>query len=225
MHGTAKSGGRAAVRVAAAVLVAILSGCATSGQRPGIDYRGWAMRSLGGLAGYALHEACHLALGAIFGANIRSRWGSRGLVLGFDDLSDSEHRAVAFVGNACTGLAAEIIVDTGSHKRSDFLQGVAAFHAINVFGYAFSKHGDSEYFRNHGGSSTVWKTVNAAHASRIGAQLVWDAGLRERIVDSSQTRKIPPAAPPGQASEADTWEPPAGGKIEADAGEPRAWDE
>lgn len=155
------------------VSLAILAGCATSRSSPDFTRR-WALRGLGGLSGFALHEVCHLALGAILGSEIGVSWKGAGINLSFGDISGSQHRAVAFIGNACTGLVAEIVVDTGSHKQSHFLQGLAGFHAINTFGYAFSDHGDAEHFTNSGGKQSTWIAVNAVHSSRIATQLGWD---------------------------------------------------
>ena len=151
-----------------------MTGCANLGGT-GAFVRQWGVRGIGAVGAFALHEACHLAVGAALGADISAEFRENTLYLEFADLSPKEHQAVAIVGNACTGIAAEIIVDTGAHKKSDLAWGMAAFHSINVFGYAFSNSGDAEHWSGSGGSETTWKALNAIHASRIGTQLAYDS--------------------------------------------------
>ncbi len=114
--------------------------------------------------------------------------------LEFSDISPNEHLAVALAGNACTGIAAEVIVDTGKHKKSNLGWGMAAFHSINAFGLAFSNHGDAEHWKGFGGSTTSWQVINATHSSRIGAQLAWDSELGDYL--KSRWRIGPSALPP-----------------------------
>ncbi len=156
------------------------------------------MRGAGALGAFALHEACHLALGAALGAEIGSSMRGGSLYLEFGDLSPNEHQAVSIAGNACTGIAAELIVDTGKHRESNLAWGAAAFHAFNAFGYAFSSSGDAEYWRGAGGSRTSWQIINATHSSRIGAQLAWDSELGNYL--RSRWRFGPPELPPVSVS-------------------------
>ena len=207
----------AAVTVILSFASLALTGCATSGLSPGFAQR-WSLRSLGGLAGFALHEVCHLGLGAILGSKMGVGWEGAGLNVSFGDISDSQHRAVAFIGNACTGLAAEVVVNTGTHKRSHFYQGLAGFHAINTFGYAFSSHGDAEHFADSGGSQSTWIAVNALHGSRIATQLGWDQwqGRRKPPMFAPDSTTLAREDPGGQLhasnsppdTPADTWVEP-----------------
>lgn len=144
----------------------------------------WTMRGVGAVASFALHEVCHIVAGQAMGANVDVSWEGMGPYLEFSELSRREHQTVSIIGNACTGAAAELIVDTGKHKTSNFAWGAAAFHAVNAFGYAFSHEGDAEYWEDSGGTRESWQLINAGHSSRIAAHLAWDspAGiyLRER---------------------------------------------
>ena len=121
------------------------------------------MRGAGALGSFVLHEACHLAVGAAFGADVGASFRGSSLYLEFGDLSQNEHQTVS------------IIVDTGAHRKSNLAWGAAAFHAINVFGYAWSPSGDAEYWEKSGGSKASWQAINATHSTRIGAQLAWDS--------------------------------------------------
>lgn len=152
----------------------LLPGCA---HMDGSDefFTRWSVRGAGALASFALHEACHIVVGQAMGARVDARWEGSGPYLEFSELSRREHQAVSIVGNACTGLAAEWIVDTGRHKRSNFAWGAAAFHAANAFGYAFSHEGDAQYWEDSGGTREAWQIINAGHSSRIAAQLAWDS--------------------------------------------------
>jgi len=196
---------RAGVLVALACIAAT-TGCATGDWRH--TARSWAERGGGALLAFGLHESCHLALGAAMGADISGEMHWNGPHLLFGNLSDAEHRAVAVAGNACTALAAEVVVDTGLHRKSDVAWGMAAFHSVNAFGYAFSSHGDSEHWRDFGGSSTAWQAMNATHASRIGAHLAWDAGLGTRVMRwwRGPEAELPVPGEPGPEPE---WERPA----------------
>ncbi len=155
-------------------LIALLPGCAHMDQSDEIFTR-WSVRGAGAVASFALHEVCHIVVGQAMGANVQGSWRGMGPHLEFSGLSRREHQTVSIMGNACTGIAAEWIVDTGSHKRSNFAWGAAAFHAVNAFGYAFSNHGDAEYWEDSGGSREAWQLINAGHSSRIGAHLAWDS--------------------------------------------------
>jgi hypothetical protein len=160
-----------------------LSGCASLDTSDHFVAR-WGMRGAGALTSFALHEACHVALGAALGGSVEASFRAGSPYLEFSDLSRNEHQAVSVAGNACTGLAAEVIVDTSAHRKSNFAWGAAAFHAINAFGYAWSNSGDANYWEKSGGSRATWQALNATHSSRIGAQLAWDSDfgnyLKER---------------------------------------------
>jgi hypothetical protein len=164
-------------------LVALLPGCAHIDQSDEFFTR-WGVRGAGALASFALHELCHIAMGQAMGAHIDASWQGTGPYLEFEGLSRKEHQTISIMGNACTGLAAELIVDTGKHKTSNLAWGAAAFHAVNAFGYAFSNEGDAKYWEDSGGTRESWQLINAGHSSRIAAHLAWDspAGeyLRER---------------------------------------------
>ncbi|MBW2389140.1 MAG: hypothetical protein JRG89_11970 [Deltaproteobacteria bacterium] len=175
------------------VLACGLPGCASLDASDSFVAR-WGMRGAGALGAFALHEVCHLAAGAAFGADIEASVRRSALHLEFSDISSNEHQVVALAGNACTGIAAEIIVDTGKHKKSNLGWGAAAFHSINVFGYAFSKQGDAEHWEGSGGSTTSWQVINATHSSRIGAQLAWDSEIGDYL--KSRWRIGPPMLPP-----------------------------
>jgi len=151
------------------------------------------MRGAGALGAFALHEICHVSLGAAFGADIEASFRRGNLFLEFDDISQKEHQAVSIAGNACTGIAAEIIVDTGKHKKSNLAWGAAAFHSVNAFSYAFSEHGDAEYWQDSGGTQQSWQIINATHSSRIGAQLAWDSELGDYLKE--RWRPGPPIVP------------------------------
>lgn len=151
------------------------------------------MRGLGALGSFALHELCHVGMGAAFGADISASYRRGSLYLEFGDMTQKQHQVVSIAGNACTGIAAEILVDTGSHKKSNLAWGAAAFHSINAFGYAFSKHGDAEYWEDSGGTQTSWQVINATHSSRIGVQLAWDSEFGEYLRE--RWRPGPPGLP------------------------------
>lgn len=151
------------------------------------------MRGVGALGAFALHEVCHVSMGAAFGADIGASYRRGSLFLEFDGLSPKQHQAVSIAGNACTGIAAELIVDTSSHKKSNLAWGAAAFHSVNTFAYAFSRHGDAEYWRDSGGTETSWQIINATHSSRIGAQLAWDSDFGEFLKE--RWRPGPPLLP------------------------------
>lgn len=169
------------VRILLAIaLIGALPGCANLDTSDSFAAR-WAMRGAGALGSFALHEACHLALGAALGADIDSSFRGSSLYLEFGGLSPKEDQAVAIMGNMCTGLAAEVIVDTGKHRKSNFAWGAAAFHAINAFGYAWSPSGDAKYWETSGGSRASWQAVNASHSARIGAQLAWDSDFGDYL--------------------------------------------
>ena len=151
------------------------------------------MRGIGALGAFALHEVCHVSVGAAFGADIEASYRRGSLFLEFGDLTQNQHQAVSSAGNACTGIAAELIVDTRTHKKSNLAWGAAVFHSINAFGYAFSKHGDAEYWQDSGGTQTSWQVINATHSSRIGAQLAWDSELGDYL--KARWRPGPPVLP------------------------------
>lgn len=174
------------------------------------------MRGAGALGAFALHEVCHLAVGAAFGADIDASFRGGGMALQFSNISSNEHQAVALAGNACTGIAAEVIVDTGTHKKSNFGWGAAAFHSINVFGYAFSNHGDAEHWEEFGGTTESWQVINATHSSRIGAQLAWDSDLGDYL--KSRWRMGPPVLPPVSVPPEGFSE--AGSELDSDSTEP-----
>ena len=159
---------RAQRALACCLLAVVVSGCAS---RPVL--RRWGVRGLGAAGAFALHEACHVALGAALGGDVRSD----GMTLVFSNLSAGEHQAVAIAGNVCTGLLAEILVDTGAHRKSDLAWGAAAFHAGNSFGYAFRDAGDRAHWLSYGGSDAAWQAAHVVHATRIGGQLAWEAGV------------------------------------------------
>ena len=142
-----------------------LSGCASIDASDSFVAR-WGMRGAGAIGAFVLHEVCHLAVGAAFGADVNAGFRSGSLHLEFSGLSANEHQAVALAGNVCTGIAAEVIVDTGKHKKSNLGWGAAAFHSINTFGYAFSRHGDAEYWEGNGGSTTSWETLGPVRTAR-----------------------------------------------------------
>jgi hypothetical protein len=169
------------VRILLAVaLVGALPGCANLDTSNSFVAR-WSMRSAGALASFALHEACHLALGAALGADVDASFRGSSLYLEFGNLSSNEDQAVAIMGNMCTGIVAELIVDTGKHRKSNLAWGAAAFHAINTFGYAWSPGGDAEYWESSGGSRASWQAINASHSAQIGARLAWDSDFGEYL--------------------------------------------
>ena len=155
-------------------LLVLLPGC-THLDRSDDFLARWAMRGAGAVGAFALHEACHVATGKAFGAEVDGSWRGSGPYLEFSGLTPKQHQTVSIMGNACTGIAAELIVDTGRHKKSNFAWGAAAFHAFNAFGYAFSHEGDAEYWEDSGGTRESWQLINAGHATRIGAHLAWDS--------------------------------------------------
>jgi hypothetical protein len=177
------------------LLLFVGSGCA-SDQSFRARAKRWGVRGVGAVTSFALHEACHVAMGAALGGDVSARWDG-GLVLGFSNLSPARHQAVAFAGSMCTGIAAELIVDFGWHEKSDVAWGMAAFHAVNSFGYAFSSGGDSQHWRESGGSTASWTSINALHGTRIGGQLAWDAGVGNWVVRFFQPpAPRPPHIPP-----------------------------
>ncbi len=161
-------------------LVGLLPGCASLDTSDDFLAR-WSLRGLGAIGALALHEACHVVTGRAFGGSVDASWRGAGPYLEFSDLTTKEHQAVSIMGNACTGLAAELIVDTGQHRKSNFAWGAAAFHAINAFGYAFSHEGDAQYWEDSGGTRESWQLINAGHSSRVGAHLAWDSELGIRL--------------------------------------------
>ncbi len=170
-------------RVCVLIFVVLLPGCAHMDQSDDFFTR-WSVRGAGALASFALHEACHIVVGQAMGAQVDASWQGTGPYLEFSGLSRREHQTVSIMGNACTGIAAELVVDTGKHKTSNFAWGAAAFHAVNAFGYAFSNEGDAKYWEDSGGTRESWQLINAGHSSRIAAHLAWDSSagnyLRER---------------------------------------------
>ncbi len=173
---------RPALSCALIVLLSLASlACATSGPWQTRAKR-WGVRGLGAVLALGLHEVCHVALGAALGADINAGWRGAGLHLQFSNLSTAEDRSVAMIGNACTGLAAEIIVDTRLHKRSQLAWGAAAFHAMNAVGYSFADTGDASYWSDEGGSKATWAALNATHGSRIAGQLAWEAGIGNYVI-------------------------------------------
>jgi hypothetical protein len=192
-----------------------LSGCASLDTSDSFLTR-WGMRGVGAIGAFALHEACHLAAGAALGADIDASYRNTGMHLQFSNVSPNEHQAIAIAGNACTGIAAEIIVDTGTHKTSNFGWGAAAFHSINVFGYAFSSHGDAEHWEDNGGTTQSWQAINATHSSRIGAQLAWDSEFGDYL--KSRWRIGPPVLPPVSVQPEGIFE--ADSESDSDSSEP-----
>jgi hypothetical protein len=193
----------------ALVVMVSAQGCATRDWRH--TARSWAERGVGTVVAFGLHESCHLALGAALGADISSEMHWNGPHLLFGNLSDSEHRAVAVAGNTCTALAAEVVVDTGLHRKSDIAWGMAAFHSVNAMGYAFAGHGDSQHWRDFGGSGAAWQAMHATHATRIGAHLAWDAGLGTRVMRwwrGPGKPELPLPGDPGDSLPAPEWQWP-----------------
>ncbi len=158
----------------ALLLLLLCIGCASFKPVP------WALRGVGAVAAFALHEGCHLALGAAFGADFELGWRGAGPNIEWTGLEGSEQKAVAFIGNACTGLAAEYVVNTDA-KKKPFWQGVAWFHALNAFGYAFVPWGDASHFYDAGGSKVTWMSVNAGHALRVAISM--------EVMDETDKRK------------------------------------
>lgn len=198
----------------AIALLGLMPGCANLDKSNSFAAK-WTMRGAGAMGAFVLHEVCHIAVGAAFGAKIDASIRRNNLYLEFGDLSPNQHQAVSIAGNACTGIAAELIVDTRAHKKSNAAWGVAAYHSVNAFSYAFSKHGDADYWKSSGGTATSWQVINATHSSRIGAQLAWDSEFGDYLKERWQIGPRPgPVLSPL----------PAGGghrptaKIELDAG-------
>lgn len=129
----------------------------------------WAIRGAGAALGLGIHEACHLALGAAFGAQIKTS----GPTLEFSGLSDSEGRAVAIIGNACTGLSSEIILFMELDQSSDIAWGIVAFHSLNSFGYAWRDGGDRAHWEDRGGDLFAWQAVHSLHGLSTGARLIY----------------------------------------------------
>jgi hypothetical protein len=142
----------------------------------------WGLRGVGGVVAYAVHEGCHLALGAAVGADISARFEGTRLILGFSDISPAAHQGVAFAGMACTGIVSELLVDFGKHKTNDIAWGFAAFHAFNSLGYAFAGHGDARHFQGAGGSQATWMTIHSLHGARIAGQLGWDSAIGDYVI-------------------------------------------
>lgn len=163
----------------------LLPGCANLDTSKSFAAK-WTMRGAGAMGAFVLHEVCHIAVGAAFGAKIDASFRHSNLYLEFGGLSPNQHQAVSIAGNACTGIAAELIVDTRAHKKSNAAWGAAAYHSVNAFGYAFSKHGDADYWKTSGGTTTSWQVINATHSSRIGAQLAWDSELGDYLKERWQ---------------------------------------
>ena len=137
----------------------------------------WGMRGLGVAGSFVLHEACHLATGAMFGAKISAHNDPGALFLPqleFRGLKSRQDRAVAISGLACTAISAEFIMGRKLHKRNDFAWGMLATHAVNAGSYAFSSGGDAEYWTWAGGSRNDWRIPFASHSARSGAVLLWD---------------------------------------------------
>ena len=191
-----RGGVRTVVRTVLAIVaigwVCGLTGCASLDTSDSFVTR-WNMRGAGALGSFVLHEACHLAVGAAFGADVGASFRGSSLYLEFGDLSQNEHQTVSIIGNVCTGIAAEVIVDTGAHRKSNLAWGAAAFHAINVFGYAWSPSGDAEYWEKSGGSKASWQAINATHSTRIGAQLAWDSRFGDYLKERWRMGPIGPS--------------------------------
>ena len=138
------------------------------------------LRASGFALGLALHEACHIGAGKAMGARVRLGDPS-GIyqipTLLFGGLSEREDRIVAAAGNGCTAIAAEAIVRSRLHRRSNIAWGLALFHAWNAAGYAFAENGDAEYWEHNGGSVRGWQLAHTLHAARIGNALATDAGF------------------------------------------------
>ena len=171
-----------------------------------------ALRGIGVVAGLGIHEGCHLATGKAMGARFSTRPNPNGPlpVLIFSGLEDRQDRVVAVAGNGCTAIAAELIVATGLHRKSDLLWGIALFHAWNAHAYAFVEGGDATYWSSNGGNVRTWQTLHTLHAARIGNALARDAGL--------QYLSLGP--PPG-----DPWEKPHRWEIERGAIQLPIWTE
>ena len=169
------------------------------------------------MGAFALHEVCHLAVGAAFGARVDASFRHNSLFLEFSDLTSNQHQTVAIAGNVCTGIAAEVIVDTGSHRISNLAWGAATFHSINAFGYAFANDGDAEHWQESGGSTTSWQVINATHSSRIGAQLAWDSEIGDYLKNRWQMGPpvLPPVSAPPEGFSA------AGSRSDQDSAEPK----
>ncbi|KKK74310.1 hypothetical protein LCGC14_2885060 [marine sediment metagenome] len=166
-----------------AALIA-LSGCAAR-QGPRHPFTKWGVRVLGAVAAFTLHEGCHLTLGAVLGGNVNVRSPGVEFDLRFSNLSDPEHRAVAIAGNACTGIAAEIILWTDLQEHSDLAWGMVLFHAMNAWGYAFQDGGDRKHWESAGGNVTTWQVLHASHGALVAARLVY-----------SEERNAPSPPPP-----------------------------
>jgi hypothetical protein len=190
------------------VLALLQVGCATNDGWK-LKAKRWGKRGVGALGSYVLHEACHLAVGAAFGADIRADFNGRGLNLTFSDISNTGHRVVAVAGNVCTGVAAELILYKGWHEMSDVAWGMAAFHASNSFGYAFANDGDASHWTDAGGSKAVWQSVHAIHGARVGAHLAWDAGLGDYVLRRWGSPPPDPNPLPNRASESPNVTKPA----------------
>jgi hypothetical protein len=158
-------------------------GCATTEIRHHL--RTWSVRGLGALGSFALHEGCHFAAAYASGGSARFEADAGWFMVRAEGLSRSGYRGVAVAGNLCTGVVAEAIVDTGSHKRSDLAWGAAAFHAVNVFGHGVGQSADREFYRDMGGDDEVWQALTISHSTRIGLHLAWDSSpgafLRRRF--------------------------------------------
>ncbi len=132
----------------------------------------WGLRAVGVVASFAVHEACHLAMGAALGARISTQNDPNGLmpVLIFKGLNKRGNRAVAMSGMACTMGVSELFIRKRWHTK-DVGWGFVAGHAVNSAGYAFSNDGDALYFRESGGNTNLWKSALSLHAVRSGVAL------------------------------------------------------
>jgi len=136
----------------------------------------WGKRGAGALGAFVLHEACHLAVGTALGnkpPKIKGYGDGITPRMIWYDVGDRDARMIAFAGNACTGILAEILMDTGATRKSDLAWGAAAFHGVNAIGYSVTTTGDAEWFQDSGGSGDVWFWVNSLHGTRTIAQLLW----------------------------------------------------
>ncbi len=179
------------LRISHLLFLPLLLSLSTPAKADWIDVRDFTWKVtkifIGAAGSFALHEACHLAVGKALGAKISTRnpksFGFASTLV-FGGLSDNEDQVVAISGNACTGILAEIIVRTRAYKKSDLAWGAAAFHTFNAFAYAGSTRGDAKYWVHNGGRRDSWQILLYSHSSRVGLALAVDSKWGQRILGS-----------------------------------------
>ena len=81
----------------------------------------WAKRGVGALGAFALHEACHIVMVTALGGGVESvEWRGVGPYFNYaPGMENKRRRVVAFSGNVCTGILAEILLATKATQKSE----------------------------------------------------------------------------------------------------------